>query len=139
LWLQTHSVPPKEKSLFSQLKGTGSFGERVARRLESDYGMGAGYLDRPMPGDSSNTSQKAPLSNIANAVIQCVERLDGLGEIGKKILSAHLDLLAIAEPLAGMQYAEVVRALHVRKQKLADHGDLARDPHVNSHERKRRN
>ena len=45
-WVAEHGTPPKEKSLFSQLKSTGSFGERVARRLEEQYRMGYGYLDR---------------------------------------------------------------------------------------------
>lgn len=33
--------------MFSQLKSTGSFGEKVARRLEVQYRMGDGYLDTP--------------------------------------------------------------------------------------------
>jgi len=49
-WVAEHGTPQKEKSLFSQLKSNGSFGERVARRLEEQYKMGAGYLDRP-PGE----------------------------------------------------------------------------------------
>jgi phage repressor protein C with HTH and peptisase S24 domain len=48
-WVAEHGTPAKEKSLFSQLKSNGSFGERVARRLEEQYRMGAGYLDQP-PG-----------------------------------------------------------------------------------------
>ena len=51
-WLSEHSPLPVnkrtkklEKSLFSQLKTNGSFGAKVARRLESDYDMGPGYLD----------------------------------------------------------------------------------------------
>lgn len=48
IWTAEHGTPSKEKSLFSQLKGSGSFGEKVARRLESEYNMGAGYLDRPI-------------------------------------------------------------------------------------------
>lgn len=44
-WVAKHGTPPKERSLFSQLKSTGSFGERVARRLEVEYRMGAGFLD----------------------------------------------------------------------------------------------
>lgn len=32
--------------MFSQVKSIGSFGERVARRLETQYKMGKGYLDR---------------------------------------------------------------------------------------------
>lgn len=45
-WIAEHGTPAKEKSLFSQLKSNGSFGERVARRLEEQYKMGPGYLDR---------------------------------------------------------------------------------------------
>lgn len=56
-WVSQHGTPPKEKSLFSQLKSTGSFGERVARRLEDQYRMGYGYLDRAtthqMPGGAT--------------------------------------------------------------------------------------
>jgi phage repressor protein C with HTH and peptisase S24 domain len=45
-WVAENGTPAKERSLFSQLKANGSFGERVARRLEADYKMGDGYLDR---------------------------------------------------------------------------------------------
>jgi len=44
-WVAEHGTPAKEKSLFSQLKSNGSFGEKVARRLEEQYRMGTGYLD----------------------------------------------------------------------------------------------
>lgn len=45
-WFSARSIPPKEKSYISQLMGgVASFGERAARRLERDYGMGDGYLD----------------------------------------------------------------------------------------------
>lgn len=44
-WVAKNGTPAKEKSLFSQLKSNGSFGERVARRLEQQYKMGDGYLD----------------------------------------------------------------------------------------------
>lgn len=44
-WVAKNGTPEKEKSLFSQLKATGSFGEKVARRLEKQYRMGDGYLD----------------------------------------------------------------------------------------------
>ena len=48
-WLEGKTAPSKEKSYFSQLLGgTSSFGERAARRLERDYGMGEGYLDQPL-------------------------------------------------------------------------------------------
>ncbi|MDF7676145.1 S24 family peptidase [Neisseriaceae bacterium ESL0693] len=45
-WFKTKTLPPKEKSYLSQLiNGKTSFGERVSRRLEKDYGMPAFYLD----------------------------------------------------------------------------------------------
>lgn len=53
-WVAINGTPSAEKSLFSQLKGAGSFGEKVARRLESDYKMGYRYLD---------TEDALPVSN----------------------------------------------------------------------------
>lgn len=48
-WFANKPVPPKEKSYISQLMGrSASFGERAARRLERDYGMGEKYLDQPL-------------------------------------------------------------------------------------------
>lgn len=45
-WVAKNAVPAKEKSLFSQLlNGKSSFGERVSRRLEHDYGMPPFFLD----------------------------------------------------------------------------------------------
>ncbi|MGT2474578.1 hypothetical protein [Paraburkholderia terrae] len=56
-WLDTHPTPAKEKSYFSQLvSGTASFGEKAARRIERQYGMEDGYLDRPLPSDHAPSS-----------------------------------------------------------------------------------
>lgn len=50
-WFAERSIPPEEKSYFSQLlSGTASFGEKAARRLEESYGMPAMYLDTPIGG-----------------------------------------------------------------------------------------
>ena len=47
-WFANKTLPEKEKSYLSQLlNGKASFGERAARRLERDYGMGEGFLDTP--------------------------------------------------------------------------------------------
>jgi hypothetical protein len=46
-WLEANGTPKKEKSLFTQLKGDLSFGEKLARRLEAQYKMGEHYLDTP--------------------------------------------------------------------------------------------
>lgn len=47
-WVAKNGTPVKERSLFGQLKTNGSFGEKVARRVERDYRMGNGWLDQPI-------------------------------------------------------------------------------------------
>lgn len=77
-WAAAHGVPSKEKSYFSQLLGGTSFGERAARRLEADYGMGSGYLDQAGPildeappappyGDRLSPAARALMNAIAEA------------------------------------------------------------------------
>lgn len=45
-WFSGKTLPANEKSYLSQLmKGSASFGEKAARRLEATYGMPDGYLD----------------------------------------------------------------------------------------------
>nr|WP_314590041.1 S24 family peptidase [uncultured Serratia sp.] len=45
-WFADKTLPANEKSYLSQLMtGKASFGERAARRLETTYGMPAGFLD----------------------------------------------------------------------------------------------
>ncbi len=56
-WVAEHGTPAKEKSMFSQLKSTGSFGEKVARRLEDQYKMGDRYLDNAHATPSSGVQQ----------------------------------------------------------------------------------
>lgn len=46
-WFEGKPMPVKDKSIFSQIKNNKSaFGERLARRIENDYGMPAFYLDQ---------------------------------------------------------------------------------------------
>lgn len=46
-WFSDKPLPTKEKSFFSQLINMkSSFGEKVARRIERDYGMPENYLDK---------------------------------------------------------------------------------------------
>lgn len=59
IWTAEHGTPLKEKSLFSQLKANLSFGEKVARRLEEKYAMGAGYLDTPIVGAPASVGSGA--------------------------------------------------------------------------------
>jgi hypothetical protein len=52
-WMEGKRIPREEKSYFSQLlNGAAPFGERAARRIENDYGMEKGYLDRPLKEQS---------------------------------------------------------------------------------------
>jgi hypothetical protein len=65
-WLANNEVPQKEKSYFSQLvNGGASFGEKAARRLESQYKMGVGYLDTPQP--EKNTKPKDHLGDLLSS------------------------------------------------------------------------
>lgn len=60
-WFANRSVPEKEKSYMSQLmSGKASFGEKAARRIENDYGMESGYLDRPLQPSESDQHMAAP-------------------------------------------------------------------------------
>ena len=57
LWFSSRSIPAKEKSYISQLTtGKAPFGEKSARRLESDYGMPPFYLDKLLNEDLSVTN-----------------------------------------------------------------------------------
>jgi hypothetical protein len=125
-WLETHSVPPKEKSLFSQLKGTGSFGERVARRLEKDYGMGVGFLDSHEAPNSSNRGQNHVLSSEAERLIQCVTRLDKGGKEARKTFAYTLGILEIVERLGLVDDSDVVAELAEQEQLLALHAEPSR-------------
>lgn len=59
-WIKVHGVPQAEKSYFGQLVGSASFGERAARRLEQDYKMGVGYLDRPIDESEPEEGRQLP-------------------------------------------------------------------------------
>jgi hypothetical protein len=73
-WLKTHSVPPAEKSLFSQIQSpTGSFGEKVARRLENDYKMGHLYLDTPL--GASGTKVNVELIPVGEDLLRRVSEI----------------------------------------------------------------
>lgn len=63
-WFNNHPIPQSEKSLISQLKnGKGSFGERLARRLERDYGMPEMYLD-----DENNINKNTKTGYLVSSI-----------------------------------------------------------------------
>lgn len=72
-WFSERTIPPKEKSYLSQLMtGTASFGERAARRLERDYGMGHMYLDRvESPEEKASDVDVAYRSGDSVVLIEC--------------------------------------------------------------------
>jgi hypothetical protein len=119
-WLETHSVPAREKSLFSQLKKGGSFGERVARRLEADYGMGDGYLDSEEGIDSSITGQKVPLTAEALNLIQWITRLDATSDPARKMFPMIVGILQIANSLPAPQNASPgIHDFRIAEQQLS--------------------
>jgi hypothetical protein len=98
-WVERHGRPSTEKSYFSQLLKDQSFGERVARRLERQYGMGEGFLDAPVPEAAINSSirgQKEALSDEANALILSIRRLDGVSDPARKLFPVIAQMLNIA-------------------------------------------
>jgi hypothetical protein len=74
-WVDQHGIPQDEKSYFSQLLNSGSFGERAARRLEQAYRMGEHYLDRPLEGISS-ASASTPMRRMLPAGGSVLMRVD---------------------------------------------------------------
>lgn len=55
-WFSERTLPAKEKSYLSQLiTGRASFGEKAARRIESQYGMPNNHLDTPYSDEIEGT------------------------------------------------------------------------------------
>jgi hypothetical protein len=89
-WLRDRSTPEKEKSYFSQLlSGASSFGERAARRIEKQYGMGDGYLDKDAPTVSVTDIEDLP-PMFREAVRLAIDRYR---EIAAKIPPSVLQML----------------------------------------------
>lgn len=78
-WVAINGTPQDEKSLFSQLKGVGSFGEKVARRLEADYKMGHRYLDtEDAPPASNKPMTGGELGRVLSLTIDTPEEFEHL-------------------------------------------------------------
>jgi hypothetical protein len=74
-WVAENGVPPKEKSLFSQLKSAASFGEKLARRLEDQYRMGMGYLDQlPRAANLAGSQSKELPAGVHYEIITAEEK-----------------------------------------------------------------
>jgi hypothetical protein len=105
LWFTGRSIPPKEKSYISQLLKEGNaFGERTARRLEKDYGMGEGYLDmpendeqdhRPAPESQQHVPQLVGAPDYLLQAIRLLELFHSADDRGRA------DMLRLAETLCG--------------------------------------
>jgi hypothetical protein len=91
-WVKANGTPPKEKSFFSQvLSGTAPIGERAARRLENDYGMGTGYLDR-------NPAETAISGNELDEAIKLLALYRASSAVGRAFI---LQAAEAAEKLPG--------------------------------------
>jgi hypothetical protein len=96
-WVAENGTPPKEKSLFSQLKGHGSFGEKVARRIEQKYGMRAGYLDEPGAAVPTQKSMPGELELMMNLTVETAEEMRLLvtyrhaNKAGRAIINSSVD------------------------------------------------
>jgi hypothetical protein len=112
-WVRVNGTPPAEKSLFSQLKGTGSFGEKVARRLEEDYKMGHKYLDTE---DAVPPSNKPVTGGVlSRALSRLVETPD------------ELELLAVYRLSRDDERKAIDRLVSVIRSRL-DTGAIGNEP-----------
>lgn len=93
-WFAVRSVPPREKSYISQLlSGKASFGERAARRLEREYGMGDRYLDSA-PSAASAEERRRAAPQTAAEIANRIASMD-LSARDIEFLSRAIDLIAM--------------------------------------------
>lgn len=93
-WTDAHGVPSKEKSYFSQLMSGASFGERAARRLEADYGMGDRYLDQPTSISDPAVDAPVELSPSALALTSAISDADKCG-VSPDVFDALREMLRL--------------------------------------------
>lgn len=124
-WFENKILPEKDRSLISQLQaGKASFGEKVSRRLENDYGMPPYYLDggASVQNISLNSGTQNNFSggfhgnqyNVINSqdgIIQEYKLPDG-----EAVLLKVMPLLDIAD---GIRYA-VEQSVRLEMQKRSD-------------------
>lgn len=121
-WFATRSLPEKEKSYISQLMGgKASFGEKAARRLERDYGMGEGYLDlAPQTEGAADAEGGKPAHVVETVALPLdVDALkDALVLVKFVILKFDLDPLPTSEArMASTVYKKIVEE-RVRDEKV---------------------
>lgn len=121
-WFATRSLPEKEKSYLSQLmSGKASFGEKAARRLERDYGMGEGYLDNEPPGSADAeliTEAQAPARQVTALPLDVDALKDALVLVKFVILKFDLDPLPTSEArMTSTVYKKIVEE-RVRDEKV---------------------
>lgn len=92
-WFSKRPIPAAEKSYLSQLiRGKAPFGEKAARRLENQYGMGDGYLDKDVDNavTGGGTENSYSLSPQAIKLISVISRLDQAGGMEDVLTAAEL-------------------------------------------------
>lgn len=98
-WVAEHGTPAKEKSLFSQLKSNGSFGEKVARRLEEQYKMGSGFLDQ----DPNAPARKPHPVAAALALVPGAKRVRAAGPGDSEMTQIKKVKLRVQAGMTGFQ------------------------------------
>jgi plasmid maintenance system antidote protein VapI len=81
-----------------------NIGPNVARRIEQAFGMETGWLDVVHTAEqefvnSAIRGAKKPLSDEAAELIQCVIRIDAIGEPARILFRAQMEILAVAASL----------------------------------------
>lgn len=143
-WLQTHAVPPREKSYFSQLKTTGSFGEKAARRLEEKYGMGHMYLDTPgvSGGVAAAPAEKEvsvkivsqDATELVRTSMAMLARYWALDEVGRRDVDKYLSLVEDRGAVAAPEKTRTDELLEKRSA-IARHVEFEIDPPLQEVER----
>ncbi|MDJ7441966.1 hypothetical protein [Salmonella enterica] len=120
-WFTERTLPAREKSYLSQLiTGRASFGERAARRLESEYGMPDNYLDTPY-GEEEKTPK---LGFAINKSIKYTTSQKTLNEQEQEILnllqwlpSSEVDALIEEFKKKAAAYKSLVEEILAKQQK----------------------
>lgn len=106
-WIEKYGTPPAEKSYFSQLINGASFGEKAARRIERDYKMGEGYLDRPLVLEGESTAkhevpppERMELSWVTYRELRLLTQFREATERGKETIDMAAEVAEKSAPVA---------------------------------------
>lgn len=81
-------------------------GDEKAREIEEAFGREIGWLDHDHTvdiSDASNSASYNALSGEALALIECVRRLDSVGDLARKTFILHSGLLQVSSAFSELQ------------------------------------